>query len=162
MEDGRARLPPPAALPNSDTVLPYFMVGDAGFPLRPYLTIPYSRLARYTPMQRVFNFRLSGARRIVECAFGLMAGKWQALKKPLGWGVQNCEQIILAIICLHNYLIEAEQPLEPQNVLEGEIPADPPVDEVHQNVFHEAENTRAALQNYFVNEGERMFQYERL
>lgn len=165
MELGTAGVPPPTALPNCNIILPYYMIGDAGFPLRPHMMVPYSRLVRYTPMQRIFNYRLSRARRIVECAFGLMTKKWTVFNKALGFGVQNCEQIILAIICLHNYLIEAENPQEPQNrryVLINDIEENPPADEVHQNRFNQAENTRETLQNYFVNEGERIFQYERV
>lgn len=165
MENGTARLPPPRALPNSQRVLPLYLIGDAGFPMRPYLMVPYSRLNRYTPMQKIYNYRLSRARRIVECAFGLMTSKWTVFNKPLEWGVRNSEQIILAIICLHNFLIEAKKTENPNNrryVHDGNIIPNAPAAPVHQNQLNQAENTRSVLMNYFVNEGERMFQYARV
>ena len=53
------------------TLLPYVIVADDAFPLKPHLMIPYSFLS-LSKENRVFNYRLSRARRISENAFGIL------------------------------------------------------------------------------------------
>lgn len=165
METGAARLPAPRQLPNSNNALPYFIIGDAGFPLKPYLMTPYSRIARITAMQRIFNYRHSRARRIVECAFGLLKSKWQIFDKPLGWDVQKSEQIIFAIICIHNFLLESEEDFDPRDrryVLQSQPPPNPPQAPVYQNLGNNpAAMMRQTLTTWCVREGDRDFQYQR-
>ena len=71
MENGNAKLPPPEALPNDDQEMPYFIISDDAFSLRDYLMKPYPHTDLPTP-ERIFNYRLSRARRVVECAFGIL------------------------------------------------------------------------------------------
>ena len=106
--DGFIKLPEPAKLKNSDITCPYHFIADAGFPLQPYLMTPYSRLTKLSIRQRIFNYRLSRSRLIVETGFGLLKSKWRIFNSPLGWKLDNAETIILATICLHNYLITIE------------------------------------------------------
>ena len=74
LEEGTLGLPEPEALPGSDVIVPYFLVGDDAFPLRNWLTKPYPHrgLARD---KRIFNYRLSRARRVVENAFGILSSR---------------------------------------------------------------------------------------
>ncbi|KAM3930911.1 uncharacterized protein RB166_004391 [Leptodactylus fuscus] len=64
-------LPPPRPLPGTTHPVPFVMVGDEAFPLLENLLRPFPR-RRLDARKRVFNMRLSRARRFVECAFGIM------------------------------------------------------------------------------------------
>ena len=60
----------------SDVELPFLILGDEAYPLLSYLMRPYPR-RHLTESWRLFNYRLSRGRRVVESAFGILAGKWR-------------------------------------------------------------------------------------
>ena len=63
-EDGSIGMPEPDPLPNDDKPMPYFIVGDDAFPLKIWLIKPLPH-RNITVEERVFNYRLSRARRVV-------------------------------------------------------------------------------------------------
>ena len=75
LEDNLVGLPQPEPLPNDNTPIPYFLVGDDAFTLRPWLMKPYLQ-RNLSNQERIFNYRLSRARRVVENAFGIMASSY--------------------------------------------------------------------------------------
>ena len=101
-------LPSPKNLPNENIKLPYFFIGDAAFSLKKNFITPYSRLNEYSVSQRVFNYRLSRARRIIESAFGILTSKWKILKAPLAFKVEKTDMIVLSCLCLHNFIITSQ------------------------------------------------------
>nr|CAI5866892.1 unnamed protein product [Callosobruchus analis] len=64
---------------------------------------PYAGQLSQSP-ERVFNYQLSRARRIVENAFGIMASVFRVFRKPMQLKVDNVEKITKACVYLHNYL----------------------------------------------------------
>lgn len=74
LDNDFAGLPPSEPLPDGDTNIPYFLVGDDAFGLRSWMMKPHSK-RELTSGQRIFNYRLSRARRIVENAFGILANR---------------------------------------------------------------------------------------
>lgn len=58
----------------------HFFFGDNAFPLKEYLLKPFPE-NHLTMKQKVFNYRLSRARRIVENAFGIMASRFRIFGK---------------------------------------------------------------------------------
>ena len=69
-----ANLPAPRPLPNDDQPMPFTFIGDEAFPLKSYLLKPYPQ-RHLTHEQRIYNYRLCRARRVVENAFGIMASR---------------------------------------------------------------------------------------
>ena len=54
--------------------------------------------------ERIFNYRLSRARRIVENAFGILTAVFIIYRRPINLLPQNVVKVILATVALHNFL----------------------------------------------------------
>jgi len=100
-EDGY--LPPPKVVTESLT-LPHVILGDDGFPLRKNLLKPYPK-NRTTPEERIFNYRLSRARLVVENAFGILAARWRIFHSVIEVDIQLIKLIIRTAVILHNFTI---------------------------------------------------------
>lgn len=81
----------------------YFLVGDNAFPLKEYLLKPFPGTG-LTLKQKVFNYRLSRARRIVENAFGIMASRFRIFEKPIPFRPDKVDVMVKACCALHNWL----------------------------------------------------------
>ncbi|KYQ50687.1 hypothetical protein ALC60_10230 [Trachymyrmex zeteki] len=72
----------------------------------------YSRKGIKSDRERIFNYRLSRARRIIENAFGILTSRfinrWRVLCSCICMKPENVEKIVLATLCLHNFLIMRE------------------------------------------------------
>lgn len=76
VENDTLNAPPPSSLSGTDIMMPYFLVGDEIFPLRHNLMRPYSKRNRLTETQRIYNYRHSRARRVIENAFGILTTRY--------------------------------------------------------------------------------------
>jgi len=103
-DEGRMDIPQPTAIKEGGPVLPYCLVGDEAFPLKPYLLRPYPGKSRLTPEQDVYNYRLSRARRVIENTFGILASQWRIYRKPIIASAENAKVMVQATVCLHNWL----------------------------------------------------------
>jgi hypothetical protein len=96
-------VPESAPLVENGEPQPYVVVGDEAFPLKTYMLRPYSRktLGDNEP-KKIFNYRLSRARRVVENAFGILAAHWRCFRRYLEVQPEFVDKIVLASCCLHN------------------------------------------------------------
>jgi len=101
---GKLNVPLPSVLPGNDTLVPYVLVADDAFLLTSYLIKPYGGEVPKGSPKRVFNYRLSRARHIVENAFGVLASVFRIFRKPLIVKPSTAEDITLACVYLHNFL----------------------------------------------------------
>lgn len=104
----KLNLPPPKALQGRTTPVPYVLVGDDAFSMRPNLMKPYpgQSYARLTEKQRIFNYRLSRCRHTIENTFGVMSAYFQAIRQPIRQDAEKARQIVKAICALHNFKID--------------------------------------------------------
>jgi len=80
---------------------PYFLVGDEAFPMETYLLRPYPG-RRLPTDKKIFNYRLSRARRVVEQAFGLPAARWRIFQRRITLSPDNAQKVVQAAIILHS------------------------------------------------------------
>lgn len=92
-----------ANLPGSNTQTPCFFVGDEAFQLSTKMMRPYSG-QHLEAKKRIFNYRLSRARRIIENTFGILVSRWRVFRKPISMNPKTVDKIVMATICLHNFL----------------------------------------------------------
>lgn len=105
IEKGKLELPAANPLTPNSEPLPHVIVADEAFPLKPFLMRPYSKNdVRNNEPNKIFNYRLSRARRIVENAFGILRSRWRVFAGPMSVQPDMVDKIILATCCLHNYL----------------------------------------------------------
>lgn len=104
LENNTLNIPQPKPLHDQSNSVPFVIVADDAFPLKPYLLKPFPFRNQPGP-NRIFNFRLSRARRVVENAFGLLSVRFRVLRRPIELDPEKCTKIVLAICCLHNYLL---------------------------------------------------------
>jgi hypothetical protein len=98
---GTLGIPPPEPLPGDNVDMPYFVIGDAAFGLQTSLMKPFAAKPM-THEEKVFNYRLSRARRCVENAFGIMANRFRCFLTCMNQVPDTVESVMLAGICLHN------------------------------------------------------------
>lgn len=54
--------------------------------------------------ERIFNYRLSRARRVAENAFGILAARFCIFCRPISLSVETIDFVIKAACALHNWL----------------------------------------------------------
>ena len=95
--------PNPEPFAHDDRDMPYFIVADDAFPLRPYMVKPFSH-QYLSHDERIFNYRCSRARRVVENGFGILANWFRCLLTTMAITPVNSRKVVKACLCLHNVM----------------------------------------------------------
>ena len=80
-DKNKMNIPESEEITGDDLEVPYFLVGDEIFPLKNWLMRPYSGKALVNETRKIFNYRLSRARRIIENTFGIMVARWEGFSE---------------------------------------------------------------------------------
>lgn len=118
-DENLLNLPAPRPVPHDNTDIPFFIIGDDAFALRPTLMKPYSH-RKMTRPERIFNYRLSRGRRVVENAFGILANRFQVLLHTMQQQPATVRLIVTTCLILHN-LMRIRYPTIHQNLLDREV-----------------------------------------
>ncbi|KAK5649473.1 hypothetical protein RI129_000502 [Pyrocoelia pectoralis] len=102
LEEGGLNIPKPSYLPFTNITLPHFLVADEAFPLKEYIMRPYPG-KQLLDKQRIFNYWLSRTRQTIENTFGLLVARWRILKTTITANVENVDNIVKAVVVLHNF-----------------------------------------------------------
>lgn len=178
MDGGKLNIPPPKPLPGRDISVPYVLVADEAFAMRPDLMKPFGQRGLQMT-ERIYNYRLSRARRIIENVFGIMSAVFRVLRKPIALNAEKTKKIILACCVLHNYLLDTnKQKYASSNTFDREdedgniLPGEWRREEAPNGTMHPLQRSLSALSNakyireefvdYFINEGDLDWQYHRI
>ncbi|CAH1993087.1 unnamed protein product [Acanthoscelides obtectus] len=104
LADNSLGIPTPRPLPGRTKPVPFVIVADDAFAMKSYIMKPYA-FRNLHGEQRIFNYRLSRARRIIENAFGLPSARFRILRRPIELGVEKLIHVVSAICVLHNFLM---------------------------------------------------------
>lgn len=144
--------------------LNFVFVGDEAFSLREDFLKPYAQKG-LTYDQRIFNYRLSRSRRVVENAFGLLASKFRIFHTTITLGPEKIDHIVMACVVLHNLLrrtcgrnyikpseIDIEDPVT-NFVIPGDWRKTPPPSNAYQDLAasqkrHASERAKVARDAY--------------
>uniref|UniRef100_A0A3Q1GW95 DDE Tnp4 domain-containing protein n=1 Tax=Acanthochromis polyacanthus TaxID=80966 RepID=A0A3Q1GW95_9TELE len=128
-------VPPPSHLRSAPELgpLPHVIVADEAFPMKPYLLRPYPGRHLQEDL-RIFNYRLSRARRIVENCFGILTQRWRVYCRRIQVCPEVVDSIIKATCILHNFLHSAEGDQNPDD--------DEPGEEVGESILAPIRNLR--------------------
>lgn len=154
----------------------HVLVADDAFPLKPYIMKPYSK-KKCTEAERIFNYRLSRARRISENAFGILSWRFRIFQRPIELKVDTIDKVIWAACSLHNWikhkhptdtctLADAED-LNSGDIIHGrwrEVPYRfPSISRVYpgNHYAQDGEQVRKKYAEYFVNAGSVPWQWKR-
>ncbi|KAJ8966800.1 hypothetical protein NQ314_003296 [Rhamnusium bicolor] len=93
---------------------------DSAYPDLPWLLTPFKDTGNLTRQQKIFNYRHSSARVIVENSFDLLHGRFRRLKFFENNNITFIVECIIATCVLHNICIniddqqiETDEPFEP-------------------------------------------------
>lgn len=124
LESNSLNLPQPKPLPGRTDPVPFFIVGDDAFGLKPWLMKPYPYRKTSSAVgptedpeeierrkQRIFDYRLSRARRISENVFGILASRFGVFQSPMRVSPERAATITLACLALHNWLVDIRDPV---------------------------------------------------
>uniref|UniRef100_A0A336LXM2 CSON004584 protein n=1 Tax=Culicoides sonorensis TaxID=179676 RepID=A0A336LXM2_CULSO len=178
IENNQVNIPPSRPLPGRVLPVPYVLVGDDAFAVQKHLLKPFA-LRNLTGTQRVFNYRLSRARRIIENVFGIMSAVFRVLRAPILLGPEKACKITKTCAVLHNFLMKRnrnvyapsgtfDRCLEDGSIVSGSWRSD-----VTNSSFYGLERSdsfdsknakavREEFENFFVGEGEVSFQYAQI
>lgn len=108
IDNNSLNIPEPSALPSRTQEVPYYFIGDEAFALSETMMKVYSGYRQKGSKERIYNYRLCRARRVVENVFGILSSVFRVLRKPLLLEPTNAVSIVTAITFLHNFLRKSD------------------------------------------------------
>lgn len=93
-----------------EETFPIVFVADEAYPLKSNLMKPFER-RQLDNMKSIYNCRQSHARRIVECAFGILTKRFNVFENKMLVHPDKAAVIKQAACALHNIIMDKERNL---------------------------------------------------
>jgi hypothetical protein len=163
-------MPPDACLPGDEggRDMPLVFVADEAFAASTRVLRPFPRgrgSVALSHRKKVFNYRLSRARRVVENAFGILAGRFRFLSRPVHMLPEKVDILVKAAVALHNLLTKPSDEIV-RRVLNQDITLDHDSGieswraTASRNASVAAKQVRDYFADYFMNQGSVHWQNE--
>ena len=160
LSSNNLNLLPAKSIQGISQKIDYHIVGDDAFPMTTNLMKPYPH-RNLEKGKRIFNYRLSRARRVVENAFGILSSRWRVFLTAIKLTPDKVTDIIFAACCLYNnkatYLSAIDQENVDHTVSAGVCRSDPCLNGLQRTTVHNpprnAKVQRELLTTYFNNHG---------
>lgn len=102
---GNFNLPAPTALPGTEMVQPFIILGDEAFTLTTTLMKPYPQeQAKNDKSKSVYNYRHCRARRTSENGFGILCQYFRVFYTHIAVKPDTATNLVLSACILHNML----------------------------------------------------------
>lgn len=157
--NGEFKFPPNKCLAGTNDSLPHVIVGDEAFPLNKHVMRPYpGSQIKDDESKKIFNYRMSRARRLSENGFGIVTQKCRILQRRLQMSPEHVDKVILAACCLHNFIKTdtsfTDDPVSTtvQNRVDESSPTLTNLKHIGGNVTREALYVRDKFRTYFVSD----------
>ena len=150
------------------TSIPHcFFVADEAYPLKTYLLKPYSARG-LTVSERIYNYRLSRARRTVENSFGILVNRFCILRESMQLQPECVCDVVMVCCALHNFM---RSKVSASYCPDEGILSNTGTAERSNNIYHEertigasynasAKLVRDKLAVYFVGPGQKSFRWK--
>ena len=181
IENKQIELPADRCLPFGSKKLPHVFIADDAFALKRYLMKPYPQNG-LDDTKKIYNYRHSRARRIVENLFGIVANRWRVFRSIILLPPDTIEKLVLAALKLHNYLRQshsrnmycplgfADSVVMDGSMVDGSVHRYPhqshfslyKVGSKGHNPTFVAKEVRDAFKEYFYNEGAVLWQWDKI
>ena len=159
LEQNEVHIPPPRPLPGRVNSVPFVVVGDDAFGLKPHIMKPYPG-REIGDFERIHNYRLSRARRVSENAFGILAKRFRVLDRKIHLDADKSTTVVNACIVLHNFLMTQNDAQYTRTTDESIAPLQTVPHQGCNRSSESARHIRDEFADYFISNGQVDWQWD--
>lgn len=107
LKNNELNLATPSKPKSSSKTLPYVFLKDEVFALRENFLKPF-RQGELNIERKIYNYRVSRARRVIENVFGILANRFHIFHTSMNISLEQIDRVVIACCFLHNFLCKRQ------------------------------------------------------